>query len=116
MITISLEHVKFFAKHGIYKEEQLAGGSFEVNLEVIFEENKGILQIDDTINYVSLYEIVKSRMREDTPLLESVGMYIVEDIKLKFPQITSCTIKICKISPPVTNFNGNLCVAIQKRY
>jgi dihydroneopterin aldolase len=116
MIVISLENVKIFANHGIYKEEQLTGGAFEVNLEVIFEEKKDILHIDDTINYVSLYEILKNRMKVATPLLESVAMYIVEDIKLKFPHITKCTIKICKISPPVTNFHGKLCVAIQKQY
>lgn len=116
MITISLENVKIFANHGIYKEEQQTGGAFEVHLEVIFEEKKGILNIDDTINYVSLYEILKNRMKVDTPLLESVGMHIVEDIKLKFPQIAKCTIKICKLSPPVTNFHGKLCVAIQKQY
>lgn len=116
MITISLENLKIFANHGIYKEEQLVGGEFEVNLEVFFEESRDILQIDDTINYVSLHEIVKNRMKVHTPLLETVGMYIVEDIKLKFPQITKCIIKICKISPPVTNFYGNLCVTIHKQY
>lgn len=116
MTTISLEKIKLFAAHGIHKEEQIIGGEFEVNLQVVFQENKKIVHIDETINYVSLYEIVINRMKINTPLLETVAMDIIEEIKEFFPQVSECTIKICKTSPPLINFRGHLCISIHKQF
>jgi dihydroneopterin aldolase len=116
MIKVSLENVKIFAYHGIYEEEQIIGGIFEVSLDVSFVESEELIKLEETINYVTLYQIIKKRMEHITPLLETLCLEILEQIKHQFPQITESVIKICKTAPPVENFIGRLCVSAHKTY
>jgi dihydroneopterin aldolase len=68
MTTIQLHNLIFFAHHGMHKEEQLTANSFEVNLDVMYDDTKkNFDSINDTIDYVNLYEIVKKRMQIVTP-------------------------------------------------
>jgi len=55
MLTIQLHNLIFFAHHGIHEEERLTANTFEVNLDVMYDEKQNTFEsIDDTINYVSL--------------------------------------------------------------
>ena len=116
MIKVSLENVKLFASHGVYEEEHKVGGIFEVSLEVSFLESSHLIKLEETINYVILYQIIKKRMNTITPLLETLCLDILEDIKEQFPQVCESVIKICKTAPPVENFVGKLCVSAHKMY
>jgi dihydroneopterin aldolase len=116
MIKVSLENVKIIASHGIYEEEHVLGGIFEVSLDVSFTESDRLIKLEETINYVTLFQIIKKRMELSTPLLETLCLDILDDIKNHFPKIVESVIKICKTAPPVENFIGKLCVSAQKTY
>jgi dihydroneopterin aldolase len=116
MIKVSLENVKIIASHGIYEAEHILGGIFEVSLNVSFIESDPLIKLEETINYVTLYQIIKKRMEISTPLLETLCLVILDDVKNQFPKIVESDIKICKIAPPVENFTGKLCVSAHKTY
>ena len=103
MGTISLEGMEFFAYHGCYKEEQIIGTKFIVDLHVsldtaIAEESD---HLKDTLSYVQLYQAVKKEMEQKSHLLEHVAKRIMDSLKTSFPHIQRIELKISKINPPI---------------
>ena len=117
MVTIQLHNLIFFAHHGIHKEERLTGNSFELNLDVMFDEKKNKFgSIDDTIDYGALYEILKKRMQVATPLIEKICKEIITKIKKQYPFISEVDISIHKLHAPLENFQGKVGVAMNKKF
>jgi dihydroneopterin aldolase len=103
MGKILLEGMEFFAYHGHYKEEQVIGTKFIVELEMEFEtaEAEHSDHLDDTVNYQEVYQVVKREMEINGHLLESVARRILDSVKKYFPQIRFLQVKIAKINPPL---------------
>ena len=117
MLTIQLHHLIFFAHHGIHEEELLTANSFEVNLDVVFDEKKSKFDsLDETLDYVTLYDIVKKQMQIPTPLLEKICKEIIGKIKKGFPIIREIEISIKKLNMPIENFHGSVGVKMKKKF
>ena len=117
MLKISLHRLKFHAFHGLYKEERSTGNDFEVNVDVYFNENvEMITRLPETINYVTLYQLVKDRMHIPKPLLETLAMDMAKQIRERFPEVWEINISVSKINPPLLNFQGETTVTYSKRY
>ncbi|MEI7501040.1 MAG: dihydroneopterin aldolase [Bacteroidota bacterium] len=103
MSTILLEGMEFFAFHGCFKEEQIIGTKFIVDLyidvETTMAENSDHLK--DTVDYVGVYRCVKTEMGKKSHLLEHVAGRIVESVKNEFPTINAIDLKLAKINPPL---------------
>lgn len=112
MIKISLSHIRLYGYHGIHPEERITGGEFEVNLDVFFEPEGRISTIKETIDYTSLYQIVRQKMNKPADLLETLAQDIETSIRQNFPLIKQINITISKINPPLTNFRGRLSVSL----
>ncbi len=100
---ILLEGMEFFAFHGCFKEEQIIGSRFTVDL-LIETDTKSAEQSDhltDTVDYVKLYQCVKTEMGLKSHLLEHVAARIISSIRNEFPHIDSVEIKIAKMNPPI---------------
>ena len=117
MITIHLHNVKFYSYHGIHEEEKVLGADFEVSANIQFHEEKEIISsIQQTINYVDVYEIIKQRMDIPSKLLETVVMEIGTSLKSKFENIRFISIHLKKVHPPITGFQGGVGVSWEKQY
>lgn len=116
MVTIHLNKLSFFAHHGLHDEEAITGTSFEVSVDVTFEEAQKIHSIHQTINYVDVYKIVEKHMLHPVALLEMLAENIVEEIALLDKRIRNINISINKIHPPIRNFAGEVGVTFQKSY
>jgi dihydroneopterin aldolase len=103
MGKILLEGMEFFAYHGHYKEEQIIGTKFIVDLEIVFETIPAEYSdhLADTINYQDVYQVVKTEMEINAHLLESVARRILDAVMQSFPQIKSLQVKISKVNPPL---------------
>jgi len=103
MSTISIEGMEFFAYHGCFKEEQVIGTKFSIDLfmEVDTAAAEQSDQLDDTVNYQSVYQVVKQEMDSKSNLLEHVGRRVLEEIRNAFPQVENARIKIRKLNPPL---------------
>lgn len=103
MSTISIEQMEFYAYHGCFAEEQIIGTRFLVDLYLDTDTGKAELsdELGDTVNYQEVYLLVKKEMELKSKLLEHVGRRILNSIKDRFPQVTSASIKISKMNPPL---------------
>ncbi len=58
-------------------------------------------EVDDTLNYASLYQLVEQEMRQPSKLLEHVAGRIAKAIENAFPQVSSIDLKLTKMNPPM---------------
>ena len=116
MYKVQLHDLEFFAFHGLYEEERIIGNKFIVNLEVVINNFSEFLSIEDTINYVSLFELIKIKMNHPVDLLETLATQIVEEIRLLDNRINSVNISIKKINPTIKGIRGNVGITIQKKF
>ena len=103
MSTISIEQMEFYAYHGCFKEEQIIGTRFLVDLYLDLDTEKAEKSDDlsDTVNYQEVYLLVKKEMEIKSKLLEHVGKRILDTVKQRFPQLTTASLKISKMNPPL---------------
>jgi dihydroneopterin aldolase len=111
MFTIHLHNLKFYSFHGVHEEETILGGEYEVNADVSFTSKERMISLEQTVNYVSVFEIIKEQMGKPIPLLETLAQTIAEKIQVLDTQITSIQVNIKKINPPIRSFTGNIGVS-----
>ncbi|MBL7763953.1 MAG: dihydroneopterin aldolase [Chitinophagaceae bacterium] len=116
-IIIELNKLRFFAFHGVYEEEIKTGNEFEINAKVSFDTKKEVInKLKETINYVSLYAIIKEVMDHRENLLETIVMKIVTRMHEEFPAIDFAEVQLIKLHPPIVNFMGNVSVTCRKEF
>ena len=112
MLSMQLNNLMFFAFHGLYEEEKLIGGLFEVNIKIDYlPQTPLITRIEETIDYTSVYSLVKKYMSVSTPLLETVAMNITYSILENFSLAEEVEVAIKKLNPPIVAFEGSVQVA-----
>lgn len=117
MITIMLNDVRIQAYHGIYEGEEKMGNPYIVNVEVSYDEKAHDFEdINDTINYVDLYNIVWQRMQNPTGLLEKVCERIIRRIKHQYPFVKEVTMSLHKLQAPIEHFQGQVGVRLSKKF
>ena len=109
MLTIELSKLRFHAYHGLYPEEKKLGGDFEVNITVIHQPEKiPLLHINETIDYIAVYDLVKEIMQHAQPLLETVATMIAAEILKRFLHAEEVIVSITKLNPPMIAFEGRV--------
>lgn len=95
--------MEFFAYHGCFKEEQIIGTKFSVDLFLETDTTKAEAtdNLHDTVNYLSVYQSVKAEMQSKSNLLEHIARRILIRVKKEFPAINHARIKIKKLNPPL---------------
>ena len=112
MITIHLHKLRFHAFHGIYAEEKVLGGEFEVNMSVNFSPVQlPVIDLHQSVNYALLYDLVKLEMETPCQILETFVTKLAGDILAQFSIVDEVYISITKLRPPVINFEGSVGVS-----
>ena len=103
MSIISIEGMEFFAYHGCFREEQIIGTNFNVDLylHVNTSTAEQTDHLSDTVNYQAVFDLVKDEMKIKSHLLEHVGRRILSRIQSEFPEVEKAKIKIRKMNPPL---------------
>ncbi len=103
MGKIFLENMEFFAYHGCFKEEQIIGNRFLVNMEIQTDTSKAEQSdhLHDTINYQAVYRLVAEQMQAKSHLLEHIARRIIDAVLGSFPAISHIRVKISKMNPPM---------------
>ncbi len=114
MLSIHLNNIRIFAHHGIYEEEKILGNEFELNITVKHSPQRlPVKRLEDTIDYVAVYHLVKQRMSVPTPLLETLATAIASEILEKFVLAEEVSISIRKLHPPVSQLKGSVGVSFE---
>lgn len=99
---ISLEGLEFHAFHGVYPHERESGNWFEVDIAVEADIPEQISDdLTRTVNYETLYQLVKEEMEKPSKLLETVGERIIERVLGGLPEAEAVELKLAKINPPI---------------
>jgi 7,8-dihydroneopterin aldolase/epimerase/oxygenase len=103
MGIISVEGMEFFAYHGCFAEEQVIGTNFIVDFyfETATSEAEASDDLRKTVNYQTVFQLVKKEMELKSHLLEHVGRRILDSVMGAFPEILSAEVKISKLNPPL---------------
>ena len=103
MGKIILEGMEFFAYHGCFHEEQIIGTKFIVDVELDTDTSMAEVtdHLEDTVNYQTVYGIVRHEMEQKSQLIEHVCRRILDRIKNAFPGIGSARVSVSKVNPPL---------------
>lgn len=106
-VQIELEAMKFYAYHGVAPQETRVGNTFVVSLILTAPLEKAVASdnLEDTVNYAEVYEVVKHEMAIPSKLLEHVAGRILEKLKKTFPLLLAIELKLSKLNPP---FGGDV--------
>lgn len=101
MGRVSLEGIEFHAYHGVFSEEKKLGSRFTVDIHVDTEFKKAMLEdhLKSTVDYVRLYQIAQSHMKEPVKLLEHLAHLMIRDILTAYPHLISVRVIIKKHNP-----------------
>lgn len=115
MSLISLENMEFFAYHGCFAEEQVIGTRFLVDLHLEVSTEKAELTDDlhKTVNYLTVYQLVKAEMEIKSHLLEHVGRRILNAVKAHYPDVHHAEVKVSKLNPPLGGKLGSVSLTLR---
>ncbi|MET3035432.1 dihydroneopterin aldolase [Chryseobacterium sp. NRRL B-14859] len=118
MSKIYLEDVKIYACHGVLPEENIIGTYYILNAELHTDLWKAAESDDlnDTISYADINDILHQEMKVKSKLLEHVAGRIISKIHDRFPQIDYIKLKITKTSPPMQGEMKGASIELEKGF
>ncbi|MBP5548070.1 MAG: dihydroneopterin aldolase [Bacteroidales bacterium] len=116
MAYIEIEDMQFYAYHGCFDEESQIGTNFRVDIKI--QTDTTVAQssdnIDDTVNYLEIYQSVKRQMSIRSHLLENVADRIASAVLSDFPLVEHIWVKVTKLNPPLGGKMYGVSLAIEK--
>lgn len=114
---ISLEGLELHAFHGVYPHERESGNWFEVDISVDTNIMEGAIDddLDKTVNYETLYQIVREEMNKPSKLLETVAEKIVGRVLNDLSGAEVVELKIAKLNPPIGGKCRKASIWVQKK-
>jgi dihydroneopterin aldolase len=114
-MKIYLTDLEFFGFHGLYEAEKTIGNNFKLDIIIDFTPKvKRVEKIDQTIDYVHVYQLVQSIMDKPTPLLETLVDTIASQILANHLLVEKVFVKITKAKLFIPFFEGATAVSIEK--
>lgn len=103
MGIIRIEGINLYAYHGCLPEEGKVGGNYRVDVAIETDLIKSALSDDlnDTVDYCTIFEIAKEEVAIRSKLIEQVAYRILQKLRAKFPYVKEFTVKLTKFSPPM---------------
>lgn len=100
---LELKRMEFHSYHGCLENEQVFGNLFVVDFTAEFDMSKAgeSDQLEDTINYANIYDIISEEMLKPSMLLEHITTRIAKRIENEFSIILNFSVTVSKSCPPV---------------
>lgn len=102
--TIRLENCAFFARHGVYSEEEKLGQRFFVDAVLLVEGGEGIANddIEGTVDYGVAFSMIEKIVTGTRRyLIEALANDIAKAMLSSFPSVQHASITIRKPNAPV---------------
>jgi dihydroneopterin aldolase len=116
MGMIQIENMEFYSFHGHFKEEQIVGNKFLVDLTIetdmkIPSESDNLR---DAVDYQKIYQITKLQMEKKSHLLEHIAGRIIDAIYAEMTGILKVTVKVSKMNPPMGGKIGAVSIVMSR--
>lgn len=101
-MEILINALRVRANHGVMPQERTVGQEFEISatLEVAYD---GSDKLDSTVNYAAVCDLLAAEMQQPSDLLEHAATHLVAAMRAAFPTITSGTLTLLKLAPPISH-------------
>ena len=100
---IYINNAWFYSFHGCLHEESVIGAEYLIT--VVVETNTDVAEKNDdlknTVDYVDIYNAIKTEMDKPSKLLESVMERMIVSIKRISGDASVVDVSIKKLSPPI---------------
>jgi dihydroneopterin aldolase len=118
MSKIYLEDVRIYAYHGVLPEENIIGTYYILNVELHTDLWKAAESDDlnDTISYADINDILHKEMKIKSQLLEHVAGRMILKIRESFPQIDYIKLKITKTAPHMEGEMKGASIELEKSF
>jgi dihydroneopterin aldolase len=105
MGLIEIEGMDFFAYHGCFKEERVIGTRFTVDVWLTTDTSVSETsdELKHTVNYQTVYALIRLEMEQHSHLLEHVARRIMDAIYANFNMVTHVKIKVSKLNPALAH-------------
>lgn len=116
MASIEIENMEFYAFHGHFKEEQIVGNKFliDLSIEADLEKASRTDKLEDTVDYQVAFRIVKQEMEKKSNLLESIAGRILDSIYARVEGVQKATVRIRKMNPPMGGHINSVAVVMSR--
>ena len=101
-MKITLHEMRFYAYHGVFAQEQRVGNYFIVELSFWADIAESLHrdELEETISYADVYEVIKAEMAIPSRLLEHVVGRIGQRLFATFPRMQRIALTLSKCNPP----------------
>lgn len=102
-VTISIDRLRIYARHGVMEQERLVGNMFEVSVSVDYPADTAVAtdNIDATVNYAEAIDIIRRVMQQPSALIEHAAGRIRDALTSRWPLIEGGSVRLSKLTPPV---------------
>ena len=117
MDKIIIKGLEIFAHHGVYDNEKQKGQHFVINAELFTDTVKASLsdEIDDTVDYAKVCEFIQDFMTGcSLNLIETLANELARKILIKYNEIKSVSLEICKPEAPIPIKFENVSLKIKR--
>jgi dihydroneopterin aldolase len=114
--TIRLENCAFFARHGVYSEEEKLGQRFFVDAQLTVEGGTGLIDddIDATVDYGIAFNLIEKIVTGTRRyLIEALALDIGKALLKTFDSVLDVKITIRKPNAPVNGILDHVEVTVE---
>ena len=111
-----VEGIKIYSYHGHLPEEAILGGHFIVNVNVNADTSKVEISddLDDTVDYVKIIEIVKEEMSIRSSMIEHPAARIADKILLQ-KYVIDVQVEVEKLNVPIAEIFNKISVTVKEK-
>ena len=101
--AILINGLRLYAYHGVLPQERKVGTYFtlDLRLETDFTQAMETDQLDGTVSYAEVCDVVRREMAVPSQLLEHVGGRIIKALHQQFPKVGCIKLRLLKDNPPM---------------
>lgn len=103
MNKVIINGLRLYAFHGVMPQERKTGAYYTIDLKLSTDFSHAIEtdELDGTISYADIFQVVKQEMSIPSKLVEHLAGRIAKRLLGDYPQATSVWIRIIKENPPM---------------
>lgn len=118
MGIIRVNTIRVHAWHGCLKEESIIGSEYTVDVELQTDLKKSSQtdNLQDTVDYVHVHQIVKEEMAIKSKLLEHVAQRILDRFFAELEPLEKARVAVSKINPPIGGDVASVTIVMEQSH